>query len=102
MGDLKRPYLSFYLSQRALLSLNSQWRWSGKPSFSRFLPITTQNDHLLSDKGPYGARRQILQRRSRVPGFLVGFVGHVQRIWQTDFDAIFFTNFTNFCYGLVL
>ncbi len=34
-----------------------------------------------------------------VPGSWLGLSGHVRRIWRTDFDAIFFTDY---CYGLVV
>ena len=34
-------------------------------------------------------------------GFL-GFSGHVQRIWQTDFDAIFFTDYVDYRDDLIV
>ncbi len=54
---------------------------------------------LLSDEGPYGPVVRSCRGDRGFLGSWLGLSGHVRRIWQTDFDAIFFTDH---CYGLVV
>ena len=52
--------------------------------------------NLLSDEG---CLQPVVRSCEGGPGWVLGLSGHVQRIWLTDFDAIFSTDY---CNGLVV